>query len=75
MLSHFQLLRDLIRHFLLFDQLAGCLNQGIMGTDGMSWLVNLRDSWLFVSTFSSRSKQISNLENQSTGSKVSHFQA
>ena len=42
--SNFQLLRDLIRHCLFFDQLAGCLNWDTAGTDVMCWLVNLRDS-------------------------------
>ena len=48
MSSHFQLLRDLIRHYLFFDQLAGCHNWGTMGTDGMNWLATLRDNWPFV---------------------------
>ena len=75
MSSHFQLLRDLIRHYLFFDQLAGCHNWGTMGTDGMNWLATLRDNWPFVGNFFSRSKRISNFENQTTGCKVSHFQA
>ena len=31
-----------------------CLNQGTAGTDGMSQLVNLGDSWPFVNNFSSK---------------------
>ena len=30
-----------------FDQFAGCLNQGTVGTDSMSWLVNLGNCWPF----------------------------
>ena len=52
--SHFQLLRDLIRCCLFFDQPEDCLNQGTANTDSMSQLVNLEDSWPFVNNFSSR---------------------
>ena len=39
---------------LFVDQFAGCLNQGMVGTDSMSWLFNLGKSWPFFNILSSR---------------------
>ena len=36
---------------LFVDQFAGCRNQGMVGTDSMSWLVNLGNSWPFLIYF------------------------
>ena len=36
---------------LFVDQFEGCLNQGMVGTDSMSWLVNLGNSWPFLTYF------------------------
>ena len=52
--SHFQLLRDLNRCCLFYDQIADCLNQGTNGTNSTNQLINLVDCWPFVSNFSSR---------------------
>ena len=52
--SHFQLLRDLLRCCIFFDQPEDCLNRGTANTDSMSQLVNLEDSWPFVNNFSRR---------------------
>ena len=61
----------------LFYQLVGCLSQGTNGTNSTSQLVNLVDSWPFVSNFSS--SPVKNFEfwklDQCTGRKVSHFPA
>ena len=38
---------------LFVDQFSGCLYPGMVGTDSMSWLVNLGNSWPFFNILSS----------------------
>ena len=40
--SHFQLLRDLLRCCIFFDQPEDCLNRGTTSTDGITYLEFLR---------------------------------
>ena len=63
---HFQPLRDLIRCCLFFDKLASCLSWVNSGTNSISQLLNLGDSWPFVNNFSVDLFRIS-------GRKVSYF--
>ena len=71
MSSHFQLLRDLIRHYLFFDQLAGCHNWGTMGTDGMNWLATIRGPLLV--TFSADLNKFQILKIRPLGVKLAIF--